>query len=592
MASKIPGQIGPYTLHEEIGRGGMSVVFRAHDSRSNNTVALKVLPMELAYNNTFLGRFLREGENALRLQHSNIVRVYEADQHEGHHFIAMEWATGGTLSERIRRRQGPLPLDETVRILQQIAAGLDYAHNLGFLHRDIKPSNIMFAGDEPPGDGRALITDFGVAKNLTSEHTMVTMPGFSVGTPAYMSPEQARGDLDIDRRSDIYSLGVVAYAMLTGRLPFDADSQLVLLRKIVDEMPTPPESANPQIHPGAAYVLKCVLAKDPDARYPTAGEFVYALGQSVGAQGMDATVPMLPSALAGGPRPPGQTPVAPPSYGGRPVRSSPPVPPPYAPAQPVAASSGRGKRVGLALAAGVAGLALVAFAFINGNLTFRPNAAAPAVAPVSAEATAATTTPVADQMAEPAASPVVPVAMAAAPAAEATAPPVEPSPPPTTAETATPESPAPAAESVSLATVTLEQPAAAAQLSGAAEAVRFAWHSAEPPVPGQGLELVFWPQSAGEQGWQTGRSPSGLRRSSPTGEQWEVLVHLATFARTQTDGFLHEGDYFWGVVQSDVAPYARRALVGEPRAFTYTPGDLSLTAASGELICSGECTRD
>ena len=599
MANKIPGQIGPYTLHEELGRGGMSIVFRAVDARSDRAVALKVLPMELAYNNTFLGRFLREGENALRLQHPNIVRAFEADQHEGHHFIAMEWAQGGTLSERIRRRQGPLPVDEVLTVLQQIAAGLDHAHSLGFLHRDIKPSNIMFADADDTSRNRALLADFGVAKDLSADHTMVTMPGFSVGTPAYMSPEQARGDLDIDQRADVYSLGVVAYAALTGRMPFEADSQLVLLRKIVDEMPIPPESANPQLPPGVAYVLKCVLAKDPAARYATAGEFAYALTQSVSSVdtvGMEATIPMLPSALRGGT--PKQNPTPPPSYGGRPAQSAPPpayapagaappsyapapsTPMPYAPAPYAPAQSSPIRRMAgwLAMMVGAAALAVLVMAFLNGNLTFQP-----------------TPRPSAD--AAPTDAAPVDAAPADAVAAAPTTAPVPTAPVPTAAITQAPDS-ASAGEN---GTVTVAMPAPQARLPDDAAPTRFVWQSPA-PAAGQGLELLFWPQQAGLDGWQVGRSAAGLLRSAPQGEEWVIEVDLDAFARAQTDGFFAAGDYYWGIATTDVQPYQRRSLISEPRRFTYIPqqdavaqdavAQDAVAQAAAEVACIGECARD
>lgn len=270
-------QIGPYEIKAKIGQGGTSVVYRAVDTRNKRVVALKVLTPLFATDPKFLRRFINEGKNVKRLDHPNIVQVYDADEAEGRQYIAMELVEGGSLSELIKNRNTLLPTDDALNIIEQIASALDYAHGLGILHRDIKLSNVLLTQD-----GRALLTDFGSAKHMYGEHTIVTQSGFSVGTPTFMSPEQAKGDPDIDRRTDVYSLGVAAYAILVGRLPFKADSQVALLHKIIYDPPPLPEQANPEIAPGIAYALKRVLSKDPPMRYSTAGEFAAALieGQS------------------------------------------------------------------------------------------------------------------------------------------------------------------------------------------------------------------------------------------------------------------------------------------------------------------------
>jgi serine/threonine-protein kinase len=200
------------------------------------------------------------------------VQIYDAGEVDGYYYIALEFIEGGTLADRMARAQGPMQADEVVGLVAQVAAGLDYAHKLGFVHRDIKPGNVLLARD-----GRALVSDFGIAKLAASDTTKITQTGLTVGTPAFMSPEQARGEANVDRRSDIYSLGVTAYAMLTGTLPFQGDSPLSVLRKVIEAPPPPPESLNPAVPPGMAYALMRVLAKDPAARYATAGEFARAL---------------------------------------------------------------------------------------------------------------------------------------------------------------------------------------------------------------------------------------------------------------------------------------------------------------------------
>lgn len=264
--------VGPYQIDREIGRGGMSTIYHAVDTRTQQGVALKVLLPHLTHDPITLRRFQQEGENAKRMIHPNIVRVFEAGASDGYYYIAMEYASGGTVATLLKERTHPMNVAEAAAILRRVAAALDYAHKRGILHRDIKPSNVLIGGS-----GQILLADFGVARHMATDQTVITMTGYSVGTPAYMSPEQARGDFDLDARADIYSLGVVAYAMLTHTLPFDADSQLVLLRKIIDEAPVPPEQVNAALPAGVVYALQRVLAKRPDQRYATAGEFVEAL---------------------------------------------------------------------------------------------------------------------------------------------------------------------------------------------------------------------------------------------------------------------------------------------------------------------------
>jgi hypothetical protein len=268
-------QIGHFRIQEEVGRGGMAVVYRAIDTRTKGVVALKVLPPQLAHDEKYLHRFLREGKNAGKLQHPNIVRVFETGSADGHYYMAMQFVDGQTLTDYLRQSKSILPTNEIIGLIRQVAGALDYAHGLGFLHRDIKPGNILL-----DKKGNALLTDFGVAKVIDDEMTAYTVVGTTVGTPAFMSPEQAHGG-ELDRRSDVYSLGVVAYSMFTGTMPFKAESQPALLHKVVYEQPTPPEQFNPAIPPGILYTLKRVLAKSPSVRYPTAGAFADALAAGV-----------------------------------------------------------------------------------------------------------------------------------------------------------------------------------------------------------------------------------------------------------------------------------------------------------------------
>ena len=270
-----PQQIGPYRIQAEIGRGGMAVVYRAADARTGTVVALKVLPPHLAHDERYLQRFEREGKSAARLRHPNIVRTLDTGAADGYHFLALEYVEGQTLADLLRTQRTLLPTADVVSIIRQVAEGLDYAHNLGVLHRDIKTSNIMI-----DRDGKALLMDFGVAKLLDEDHTAYTIVGTTVGTPAFMAPEQARGG-EVDRRADIYSLGVIAYSLFTGVMPFKADSQPALLHKIVYEPPLQPEEVNQALPPGVIYALKKVLAKSPSARYPTATDFAQALAKGL-----------------------------------------------------------------------------------------------------------------------------------------------------------------------------------------------------------------------------------------------------------------------------------------------------------------------
>lgn len=273
--STIPHQIGPYRIQTEIGRGGMAVVYRALDTRSGTVVALKVLPPHLAHDERYLQRFEREGKSAARLRHPNIVRTLETGASDGYHYLAMQYVEGQTLAEMLRTQRSLLPPARVVELVQQVAEALDYAHNLGVLHRDIKSSNIML-----DREGHALLMDFGVAKLVDEDHTAYTVVGTTVGTPAFMAPEQARGS-DVDRRADIYSLGVIAYSLFTGAMPFKADSQPALLHKIVYDPPIQPEEVNRSLPSGVVYALKKVLAKSPSQRYASAGEFAIALGKGL-----------------------------------------------------------------------------------------------------------------------------------------------------------------------------------------------------------------------------------------------------------------------------------------------------------------------
>jgi WD40 repeat protein len=268
-----PRRIGRYEILEEIGRGGFAVVYRARDTVLDRIVALKVLHPQLTIDSKFIQRFYQEARTAAGLHHPNIVTVHEVGEDQGLHYLAMALLPGRTLDEWLDRVKGPLPPGQVVSITVQIASALDLIHQRGLMHRDVKPNNIMV--DE---EGQATLLDFGIVR--AAEGTRLTTTMTLLGTPEYMSPEQARGE-EMDARSDVYALGVVVYQMCTGREPFSATSPIVVLRLHVDEPPPPPQELNPRLSPEVVRVLSKALAKDRDARYQTAGEMAQALREAV-----------------------------------------------------------------------------------------------------------------------------------------------------------------------------------------------------------------------------------------------------------------------------------------------------------------------
>ncbi len=253
-----------YQVQGEIGRGGMSVVYRARDVRLNRMVAVKVLPPELAYDPAIRTRFTREAQTSARLSHAHIVPIFDVGDREGIAFFVMSLVTGGNLASLLAHEPRQ-PIDEVRRLLREIADGLAFAHHRGVIHRDIKPDNILLDGES----GRAMVTDFGIAQAIETGGRL-TATGIAVGTPNYMSPEQAMGEREVDGRSDIYSLGVVAYQMLTGRLPFTAGSSMALLMKHVSEQPRPISEFRPDAPKSLREVVERALAKAPDDRWPSA----------------------------------------------------------------------------------------------------------------------------------------------------------------------------------------------------------------------------------------------------------------------------------------------------------------------------------
>jgi serine/threonine-protein kinase len=263
-----------YELGGEIGRGGMSVVYRARDRRLNRPVAIKVLPPELAYDPAIRTRFTREAQTSAQLSHAHIVPIYDVGERDGIAYFVMAVIEGGNLAELLAREPRQ-PVDEVRRLLREIADALAYAHLRGVIHRDIKPDNILLDGDS----GRAMVTDFGIARAIEAG-TRLTVTGNAVGTPTYMSPEQAVGEREIDGRSDVYSLGVVAYQMLTGRVPFTAGNSMALLLKHVSEAPRPIAELRPETPKALREAVERALMKAPEDRWPTAAALRDALASN------------------------------------------------------------------------------------------------------------------------------------------------------------------------------------------------------------------------------------------------------------------------------------------------------------------------
>jgi len=262
-----------YELDCEIGRGGMGIVYRARDRRLKRTVAIKVLPPELAFRSEIRSRFLREAETAAQLSHPNIVPIYTVDEQEQLVFFVMAYVAGDNLAKRLHER-GVLTIDETRRVLRDVADALAYAHERGVVHRDIKPDNILLDAST----GRPLVTDFGIARAMDSTgDSRLTATGMAIGTPAYMSPEQAAGEREIDGRSDLYSLGILGYQMLTGEPPFTASSTPAMLVKHISERPVPVEQRRADVPTDLGRCIMMLLEKEPANRFPNATALVAAL---------------------------------------------------------------------------------------------------------------------------------------------------------------------------------------------------------------------------------------------------------------------------------------------------------------------------
>jgi eukaryotic-like serine/threonine-protein kinase len=271
----VPETIGRYEIERELGRGGMAIVFLARDPLMDRPVAVKVLPRQFTFDPNFRARFKREAQVVARLQHPAIVTVYDFGEQGDQLYLVMAYLRGGSLHDRLRG--GPLPLAECARILGELAPALDAAHQQGMIHRDLKPGNILFDQWDRP-----YLADFGIAKLIAGSDTDLTPAGGLIGTPAYMSPEQALALKELDGRSDLYALGVIFFQMVTGRIPFTADTPMGIALKHISE-PVPLVTVdNPSLPPTAQAVIERAMAKEPDDRYGTAGELATAVRELAG----------------------------------------------------------------------------------------------------------------------------------------------------------------------------------------------------------------------------------------------------------------------------------------------------------------------
>jgi formylglycine-generating enzyme required for sulfatase activity len=334
-------RLGKYELHAEIGRGGMAIVYRGYDAALSRPVAVKVLPPQLAWQKGFVERFFREAQAAAQLQHPHIVTIHDIGQQDGWNYIVMEYLEGRSLSEVLQER-GRLSPEAALSLLRQLAGALDYAHERRLVHRDVKPANVMV--DQK---GHVTLTDFGLVR--AAEESGLTVTGTVMGTPQYMSPEQASGKKSVGPASDLYSLGVIAYEMLSGTPPFDADSTPAILYQQVHEPPPPIVPKCPDLAPAVDAILQRGLAKEPRARYRTGSALVAALAEAVAGTAQPA--PIAPDSRAPSAK---QQPAA---------RSSQPA------AQPAQRAPGTDRRIPILLA-GIGALMLLAVLVAGGLVIF------------------------------------------------------------------------------------------------------------------------------------------------------------------------------------------------------------------------------
>ncbi len=285
-----PGEnVGPYRVTEQLGSGGMATVFKAYHASLDRYVAIKVLHPAFKSDPQFFERFKREARIVANLEHPNIIPVYDFNEHHGEPYLVMRFVEGDTLKPKMGGE--PMPTHEILKLIRPVCHALNYAHDQGVVHRDIKPSNIMVTAD-----GSIFVTDFGLARMVQAGESTLSQD-MMVGTPQYISPEQAQGKSNLDGRTDIYSLGVVLYEMITGRVPFNADTPFATIH---DHIYTPlplPSTLNPDIDPEVERMLLKALAKEADDRYATSADLLTAMEsvlipQTTTVSKMKATTPV------------------------------------------------------------------------------------------------------------------------------------------------------------------------------------------------------------------------------------------------------------------------------------------------------------
>jgi len=278
--------IGRYEVVEQLGRGGMATVYRARDPRFEREVAIKLLPREFMHDPNFKARFVREAQTVARLEHPAIVPVHDFGEHEGQLYLVMRHMSGGSLADLIEH--GALSVEQAGAVVLRVAAALDYAHARGVIHRDLKPGNVLF-----DDTGHAYLADFGIAR-LVEATLELTKSGVYIGTPAYMSPEQVRGDLELDGRSDVYALGIILFEMLTGKQPYTADTPTKLMMKHVLEPVPHLRDLDPAQLSAADQIVAQAMAKDREQRFASPAELAEAFVVLLGAESPEliAAVPI------------------------------------------------------------------------------------------------------------------------------------------------------------------------------------------------------------------------------------------------------------------------------------------------------------
>lgn len=280
--------LGRFEILRELGRGGMAMVYQARQTDLERIVALKVLPPALTHDASYVARFRQEARSAARLEHPHIMPIYEVGESGGLHYIAMKYIPGQTVKDLLQA-EGALSVQRAAGILAQVGEALDHAHRQGVIHRDIKPSNMMVTEE-----GWVFLTDFGLARGLGGGTAGLTMAGTVMGTPEYMSPEQAQGLDSVGPPTDIYALGVVLYELLTGTFPFRADTPMAMLAARLIQAPIPPRDVRGDLPPAVEDVVMRALARKPEARYQSAAAMVAALRAAAGIGSAEPPRPATP----------------------------------------------------------------------------------------------------------------------------------------------------------------------------------------------------------------------------------------------------------------------------------------------------------